>query len=201
MRPTDTRSSASATRSMRSISCSRLLSSLLSATRPPCPVMRNRISVGMLRMPKRADACCACSVFTLAKATCPRQLLAADWNSGAMALHGPHQLAQKSTNTGRSLLPVYPGISASLNSATAPSARAPLQAPHFGPSLSRCAGTRFIFLQCGQPTCSRSLMVKVSCGSTFVVGAGYAKSSREMILVENRLTEADRRFTYSDDTL
>src|SRR6202007_1546555 len=58
----------------------------------------NRISVGMLRMPWAALACCAASLSTLAKRT-PGSCRAAAAKCGAIWRHGPHQAAQKSTST------------------------------------------------------------------------------------------------------
>ena len=72
------------------------------ATGLPC---LKTISVGMLRMLKRAEMSGAASVSSLAKRYLGSSRLAADSKCGAMAWQGPHQGAQKSTTTGRSLRP------------------------------------------------------------------------------------------------
>ena len=63
-----------------------------------------RIIVGMPWMRKRPASSCSSSVLTLARRTRGSSVPAAFSNCGAMALHGPHHGAQKSTSRGMSLL-------------------------------------------------------------------------------------------------
>jgi len=68
-------------------------------SRPP----RNSAMVGMLRISKRCARFCATSVLTFARRAFGSSNAVAFSNSGAIDRHGPHQGAQKSTTTGRSL--------------------------------------------------------------------------------------------------
>src|SRR6185295_3180066 len=77
--------------------------SMAPETRAASRPSRNRMSVGIERMPKRAATDCARSVSTLAKRARVFCSEATRSKAGAMALHGPHQSAQKSTTTGRLL--------------------------------------------------------------------------------------------------
>lgn len=54
-------------------------------------------------MPYRPEADGCCSVFSFAKRTEPFSRSAAIPNWGAIARHGPHQGAQKSTTKGNAL--------------------------------------------------------------------------------------------------
>ena len=62
----------------------------------------NSMSVGMLLMMYFLDEMGLASVSILTNLTFGK-LFAAVANRGAIALHGPHHAAQKSTNTGRSV--------------------------------------------------------------------------------------------------
>jgi hypothetical protein len=64
---------------------------------------RNRIIVGIDRMPQRPARPGAASVLTLAKRTRPFICAAARSKAGAIAWHGAHHSAQKSTTTGNSV--------------------------------------------------------------------------------------------------
>jgi hypothetical protein len=61
-------------------------------------------SVGMLRMPYWAPNACSSSVLTLINRARESMFTLAWAKAGAIALHGPHHGAQKSTTTGTSLL-------------------------------------------------------------------------------------------------
>jgi len=56
--------------------------------------------VGIDRIENRAATACSASVSTFNKRTRGSRLFAAAAKAGAIALHGPHQLAQKSTRAG-----------------------------------------------------------------------------------------------------
>lgn len=106
--------------------------------------------VGMLRTLKRTDVLAATSVSTFANSARPRICLAAFANSGAIALHGPHHSAQKSTTRINSLLLAYCSKLASSN-AIGPSGNSlVLHLPQIGSSGSRSSGTRFSAPQVGQ---------------------------------------------------
>src|SRR5882724_67150 len=64
------------------------------------PSLNNAI-VGIALMRKRRARFCASSVLTFATTHLPAPSCATLFSSGATILHGPHQGAQKSTNTGR----------------------------------------------------------------------------------------------------
>src|SRR4051812_44023554 len=92
------------------------------------------------------------------------------WNSeamrskaGAMARHGPHQVAKKSTTTGRPVISTNAWNRASSSAIGVPGRRGEEHLPHFGSSASRAAGTRFVAMQCAQTTftdsCTFALMV------------------------------------------
>jgi hypothetical protein len=63
----------------------------------------NRIMVGMADMPYCCARCCFSSVFTFTTTMRPFQSCASTLSTGAIILQGPHQSAQKSVSTGRSL--------------------------------------------------------------------------------------------------
>src|SRR3990172_5629641 len=68
-----------------------------------CPLIcpsRNRMSVGIPRTPNCEAMSGLSSTFSLATRTFPPNSFATSSRIGAMTRHGPHQGAQKSTNTG-----------------------------------------------------------------------------------------------------
>src|SRR5205807_9768537 len=69
---------------------------------------------------------------------------------GAIWRHGPHQAAQKSTNTGASVARTYFAKTASETSTGTGSASAVLHLAHTGSSPSRSSGTRLVVAQWGQ---------------------------------------------------
>jgi len=81
--------------------------------------------------------------------------------AGAAVRHGPHQDAQKSTSSGRSGFPTCRRNPASSSARGMPSNSAAWQAPHFGVSASRAAGTRFSAAQRGQTRCNRASIGQV----------------------------------------
>src|ERR1700693_3935418 len=97
----------------------------------------------------------ASSVFTVAKRTLARSCAAACSNAGAMPRHGPHQGAQKSTSTGKSLRAMKASNTASVRATGVPSNSGAPHLPHFGSSASLSSGARFDVKQREQATCSR----------------------------------------------
>src|SRR2546426_8486901 len=93
----------------------------------------------------------AASVSSFAKRARVFISAAARSKPGAMAWHGPHQSAQKSTTTGSSVRVTAASKVASLTGTGLPSASGALHLPHTGPSASRSAGTRLRVEQLGQP--------------------------------------------------
>jgi hypothetical protein len=104
----------------------------------------------MLRIAKRPAMSGSASVSTLANCTRPASRRAASSNCGAIARQGPHQVAQKSTSTGRSLRPVKRSQSAAPSATGLPGNSGLAQRPHCGCSSWRAAGIRFTASQCGQ---------------------------------------------------
>jgi hypothetical protein len=72
----------------------------------------------MLRTPKRAAISGTRSVSSLARRAAGSRSRAAASNSGAIARHGPHQAAQKSTSTGTSVFPIIRSKSSAVPSST-----------------------------------------------------------------------------------
>ena len=68
----------------------------------------------------------------------------------AIILHGPHQGAQKSTNSGRSLRSTWRENVAVVNSMGSPVNKGCWQRPQLGCSDSFAVGTRLMDWQCGQ---------------------------------------------------
>src|ERR1700760_4731410 len=60
----------------------------------------NRISVGIDTTSKLRAVSGLASTSSLATVSCPTDSLAISASTGATILHGPHQVAQKSTSTG-----------------------------------------------------------------------------------------------------
>ena len=104
----------------------------------------------MLRMPNCAARWGSASVLTLASLTLGSSWRAACWNCGAIILHGPHQGAQKSTNSGRSLRSTWRENVAVVNSMGSPVNKGCWQRPQLGCSDSFAVGTRLMDWQCGQ---------------------------------------------------
>jgi hypothetical protein len=137
-----------------------LLANAIIAARPSAPLCRlisppreNTIIVGIPLMPKRAAISGKCSVSTFARRINGSRSRAADSNSGAIARHGPHHAAQKSTRTGSSVLPTIRSKSSAVLSSTGrPSNRGARQRPQFGrhPAVSRGSGALFRPPQLGQ---------------------------------------------------
>ena len=108
-------------------------------------------------MPKRAPKLCSVSVLTLPKRTLGSNIPAACSNCGAIILQGPHQLAQKSTNRGKSDLPAWRSKLAALSSMGFPVNNPWWHLPQLGCSVRREPGTRFCVWQAGQ-------MIKIGFG-------------------------------------
>src|SRR4051794_30659384 len=109
----------------------------------------------MLRMPNRDDACGLASLSTLARMASPFNCRAACSNCGAIARHGPHHAAQKSTTTGSSLRETKRSKRASSIATGLPSSKAVPHLPQTGSSCVRPASSRFAVLQWGQMTIMR----------------------------------------------
>src|SRR5712691_6991271 len=102
-------------------------------------------------MPKRPAILGAASVSSFANRARVFISAAARSKPGAMAWHGPHHSAQKSTTTGSSVRVTAASKVASLTGTGLPSASGALHLPHTGPSASRSAGTRLRVEHPGQP--------------------------------------------------
>jgi len=70
---------------------------LRATSRPP----ENKMSVGIDRIANRAAIVCSASVSSFNRRIFGSRAFAAAAKAGAIAVQGPHQLAQKSTRTGR----------------------------------------------------------------------------------------------------
>ncbi len=113
----------------------------------------NRATVGMLRILYCAAVRWACSVFNLANRTRGSSCAVAVLKCGAIILQGPHQGAQKSTTSGKSLRFRCLSNVWSLSSIGWPVNSRSLQRPHVGLAESLSSGIRFTDSQCGQTTC------------------------------------------------
>lgn len=116
------------------------------STAPDCRATsrpsRNRIKVGMLRMPYRDASPCSSSVFTLPTWSVVDRCWAVRSRTGAIILQGPHHGAQKSTRTGRLPRPVWVPKDAVSKVMVSPLRSCALHFGHFGCSLTRLAGVR-----------------------------------------------------------
>ena len=123
----------------------------------------NRIIVGMPWMRKRPASSCSSSVLTLARRTCGSRVPAAFSNCGAMALHGPHHGAQKSTSRGMSLLLACVSKLWAFSATGCPPNSGAPQLPHLplAPAASLSRGARFRVLQAGQATITVSVMANL----------------------------------------
>ena len=112
----------------------------------------NRIRVGIERIPKRAATACSDSVSNL-----PRRTLGSSWpaaavKAGAICWQGPHQVAQKSTSSGMSLLVACaPKLAAVRTKGCFRNSSDPHR-PHLPPARSLSFGTRFAVEHDGQIT-------------------------------------------------
>jgi hypothetical protein len=108
------------------------------SSRPP----RNRIKVGILRILNCPASSGCSSVLTLPTCRVAARCCAVRSRTGAMAVQGPHQGAQKSTSIGRLLLPVCVAKEAESRGMDFPSSSSDLQRGHFGCSATRADGVR-----------------------------------------------------------
>ena len=115
---------------------------------------RNAISVGMLRMPKRAAISGSASVSSFASRALRRRARAAACSyAGAIIRQGPHHGAQKSTTSGRSL---RRDVAVEVRRGRARSDDRPAAAACSCRSVAlpsrRSRGTRLVVSQCGHTT-------------------------------------------------
>ena len=113
----------------------------------------------MLRMPKREEVSGLSSLLTLTSRARPLSWAAACSKAGAIMRQGPHHGAQKSTTTGRSVLPTTASKLASVSSTGSPASSACPQRPQVGSSPSRAAGTRLVAAQWAQAMCRASVFM------------------------------------------
>lgn len=113
-------------------------------------------------MAKRAASACSSSVSTLARRAAGSSCCAAAANAGAIARHGPHQGAQKSTRTGSSDRSTWRSKLASVSTIGEPSKSGDWQWPHWPRSPRRASGTRFGRWQRGQTTIFEGIMTASS---------------------------------------
>jgi len=104
-------------------------------------------SVGMLRMPYCAPRSGTSSVFTLMNRARESIFVLTSASMGAIALHGPHHGAQKSTITGTSFLVIWARNTAALTDGGANPNNGRWHFPQFIALFSLCAGMRLSALQ------------------------------------------------------
>lgn len=110
----------------------------------------NTIRVGIDRILNWAARACCSSVLSLPKRNLGSHFLAAWVNTGAKFLHGPHQLAQKSTTSSNSDLLAWWLKLTAVSSIGSPTNRLCLHFPQVGCCSRRSSGTRFKVSQWGQ---------------------------------------------------
>src|SRR5271165_2478921 len=116
------------------------------------------MSVGMPRMPNRAAIAGSSSTLTLAKRARGSSSLAARSKIGAIARHGPHQGAQKSTINGMSLRSTCLSKVFAVSGIGLPVNKLVLQTPHLASEAGRSAGMRLTAEQWGQTALSDWVM-------------------------------------------
>src|SRR5258708_18774898 len=153
------------------------------ATSLPC---LKRIIVGIAWMPNRPASACSSSVLTLASRTVGSRWPAACSNCGAMALHGPHHGAQKSTTKGMSLLAACVSKLWAFRATGCPPNSGAPQWPHLppAPAASFSRGARFSVLQLGQATKRLSAMANLDDASRLVSRASKASPSAHFALCD-----------------
>ena len=114
------------------------------ATRSVSTPFLNNTRLGMLRIWYWLARACSRSVSTLAKRKRVFISAASCANTGAIILQGPHQEAQKSTMTGRSLLLIKRAKLSPPNSIGAPVNTGLPHFPHLGCCPMRSSGTRLV---------------------------------------------------------
>ncbi len=125
----------------------------------------------MLRIRRRDEAAGLASLSTLASTAAPWSSRAACSNWGAIARHGPHHAAQKSTTTGSSLRVTKRSKRESSIAAGLPSSKALPHLPHTGSSRARAASRRLAVLQLGQMTIMPIPGIRETCSVATSSGA------------------------------
>lgn len=108
--------------------------------------------VGMLRMLKRAASSCCSSVLTFPTCSLVARCCAVRSRVGAIIWQGPHQGAQKSTRTGKSLRPVCVANDVASSAMDRPDRISALHFGHLGCSPTRSVGVRTTEWHSGQAT-------------------------------------------------
>jgi hypothetical protein len=157
-----------------SIHCSRLTAGSDPEIRATSLPDWKMAKVGMLRIPYCAPSADSSSVFTLMNCAREPILALTCVNTGAIALHGPHQGAQKSTTTGTSLLESCAVKAALFTDLGSEPNKGTWHLPQLISLPRRWAGMRFTALQEGHTACCWFSMGTPTWNCKLAYPLGYA---------------------------